>query len=38
MTLISMVIGGLIVKAMTYNMMEIKKANNYWRLTFVVDI
>ncbi|ADY01322.1 MAG: archease [Vulcanisaeta sp.] len=29
---------GLIVKAMTYNMMEIRKANNYWRLTFVVDI
>ena len=29
---------GLIVKAMTYNMMEIRKVNNYWRLTFVVDI
>lgn len=29
---------GLIVKAMTYNMMEIKRADNYWRLTFVVDI
>lgn len=29
---------GLIVKAMTYNMMEIKKLDNYWRLVFVVDI
>ncbi|MFB6469750.1 MAG: archease [Vulcanisaeta sp. AZ3] len=29
---------GLIVKAMTYNMMEIRKINDYWRLVFVVDI
>lgn len=29
---------GLIVKAMTYNMMELKQVNNYWRLVFVVDI
>ena len=29
---------GVIVKAMTYHMMEIKKVNDYWRLQFVVDI
>ncbi|KUO94313.1 MAG: archease [Vulcanisaeta sp. CIS_19] len=29
---------GLIVKAMTYNMMSIKQENNYWKLQFVVDI
>lgn len=28
---------GLIVKAMTYNMMEVKR-NGYWTLQFVVDI
>ncbi len=29
---------GLIVKAMTYNMMEIARTNNYWRIRFVVDV
>jgi len=29
---------GLIVKAMTYHMMEIRRIDDYWRIQFVVDI
>ncbi len=29
---------GLIVKAITYNMLSVKEENGYWKATFVVDI